>query len=153
MFGLTPVSFDGLMVDSRLPIPERSYLQRNTPAQRAAWAVDKRELAARFYASILEHSRGLRVVVPGSTDSVRAGYTVATRVVLIEIGGFWGPPERQTRVQIRGPDGRLLDEISLRVAPNLGVIFPVTVKLRRMGERLGAALTDYLRLRTRAVSS
>ncbi len=145
-----PISFDGLTIDSHSPIPEAEYLARKTPEQQAAWETDKERLAQRVLTSLAVEARGVRVVpvLPGTT--IATPFAVHARMAMIEPGSFFRTPECHMHVQITTAKGQILDEVLLRVEPNMGVVFPISAKLERMGDMLGAALARYLRERSSA---
>jgi hypothetical protein len=145
-FVLDHVSFEGMRVDLQRAMPEDEYLSTKTASQRSEWQFEKANLEAHFFAALRTRGTGMRFVQPTS-PLAESAFVVHTRVTMIEPGSYFRDPECHLDVTIADARGATVDHIVLRVSPSMGVIYPVSTKLERMGDLLGESLARYLRMR------
>jgi hypothetical protein len=143
---LERVSFDGLRVDLRRSMPEDEYLASKTPSQRVEWQFEKAGLESHFFDALRTHGTGMRFV-ERTSQLAESAFVVHTHVTLIEPGSYFRDPECHLDVDISDSHGTTTEHLELRVAPSMGVVYPISTKLERMGDLLGDALARYLRMR------
>jgi hypothetical protein len=125
---------------------EAEYAAGKQPEEQQSWQADKDAMADQFAAGLASEGEGV-VQVGGPGGSI-----VRPTVTFIEPGFYVGvashPSEVDMDVQVLDPQGRLEDEIAIRVVVPASMTNPASgSRLRQAAERLGEIAAKYLKTR------
>lgn len=148
-FAVLPVDYTGLTVGQKT---EADYLAEKDADTRANWDGDKAGIDAEFVKVLTERASGAGITVVKAAGPADAPFQIRPKVEFIE-PGFYAvvasrPSEVRMKVQITAPDGKIIDEITIRHGTQATMTNPaVGNRLRDDGEGLGAIMADYLKVR------
>lgn len=152
-FGIMPIDYTGLTVGEKT---EADYLASKDEETRASWAGDKGGIDTEFGKVLSEKATEAGITVVKATGPGDAPFMIRPKVEFIE-GGIYTyvynkSSEVRMKVQITTPDGKIIDEISIRHGTPAGITNPaVGNRLRDDGEALGAIMAGYLKYRVTGV--
>lgn len=148
-FGIMPVDYTGLTVGEKT---EADYLASKDEETRASWAGDKAGIDTEFGKVLSEKATEHGINVVKATGPGDAPFMIRPKVEFIEPGIYTyvynKSSEVRMKVQITTPDGKIVDEISIRHGTPASITNPaVGNRLRDDGEALGAIVAGYLKFR------
>jgi hypothetical protein len=148
-FAVLPVDYTGLIVGQKT---EAEYLASKEEDTRASWAGDKTGIDTEFVKVLTERAAESGINVVRATGPADAPFQIRPKVEFIE-PGFYAvvaarASEVRMKVQITAPDGKIIDEITIRHNTSASMTNPaVGNRLRDDGEGLGAIMAAYLKSR------
>ncbi len=148
-FGLLPVDYTGLTVGEK---SETDYLASKDEETRASWAGDKAGIDNELGRVLGEKATEAGINVVKATGPGDAPFMIRPHVEFIEPGIYTYVYNKNSlvrmKVQITTPDGKVVDEISIRHGTTASITNPaVGNRLRDDGEGLGAIIAAYLKFR------
>ena len=148
-FGIMPVDYTGLTVGEKT---EADYLASKDEETRASWAGDKTGIDTEFGKVLSEKATEHGINIVKATGPGDAPFMIRPKVEFIEPGIYTyvynKSSEVRMKVQITTPDGKIVDEISIRHGTPASITNPaVGNRLRDDGEALGAIVAGYLKFR------
>ena len=148
-FGIMPVDYTGLTVGEKT---EADYLASKDEETRASWAGDKTGIDTEFGKVLSEKATEHGINIVKATGPGDAPFMIRPKVEFIEPGIYTyvynKSSEVRMKVQITTPDGKIVDEISIRHGTPASITTPaVGNRLRDDGEALGAIVAGYLKFR------
>ena len=148
-FSVLPTDFTGLTIGSK---PEGEYLAGKDAGQQQSFAADKAGINEEFVNGLIKKARedGIEVVL--GTGPGDAPFQIHPSIAWIEPGFYAyvvsSPSQIRMRLQITAPDGRVIDEITMRHLTGATMLNPSSGgRFRSDGEGLGAWTARYLKSR------
>ena len=149
-FALLPLDEGSLRVANRA---EAGYVASLDRDRRTIYALDKKQLADAFRASLVGRAAKLGIRVTPSVDPGSNPFVIRPALRTLEPGSFgggWASASSRTVIAVRitTPDGGLLDEITLDAETGADTLRPTSgIRWVADATELGGATADYLRQR------
>jgi hypothetical protein len=148
-FSVLPTDFTGLTIGEK---PEAVYLSEKDAGQQQSFAADKAGINEEYVNALIKSARDAGIEVVLGTGPGDAPFQIHPSIAWVEPGFYVGvasaPSQVRMRLQITAPDGRVLDEISMRHLTGASLLNPSSGgRFRSDGKGLGEWSAKYLKSR------